>query len=391
MIPDALRGRLVLVISTLTHGGAEVQVKTLATAFVERGWRTDLVVLRRPEAFVDELAEADVPVHTLDVRRGASTPRALLKLARTLRRLRPDVVHSHMRGANILARLARPLARPPVLICTAHNFDENVSTRGIGARAELAYRLTDRLCDLTTNVSEAAVARYVATRAAPAHRIRFVPNGIEVEHFRRDETVRARMRRELGLDKRTTVLAIGRFQPQKNHNLLVRGFARALAHDSNAVLLLAGAGPLEFEIRQLVGLLGIDRSVRFLGVRNDVPALLAAADCYAMSSHYEGLPIVLLEAAAAGLPILATAVGGSPEIVEHRVNGLLVPSGDLEAFVAGLTQLLTMTPALRAAMGAAGRERVASDYAIDRVVDRWEAIYAEMLASKGHAPGRERT
>lgn len=372
------RGRVALVISSLTHGGAEVQVKSLAGSLVRRGWRVDLIVLRKPEAFVDELRLAGVGVHSLDVRTGGVNVSGLLRLARLLRRLSPDVVHSHMRGANLLSRLARPLARPPVLLCTAHCANENTSTRGLGAHTELLYRLTDRFCDLTTNVSRAAVDRYIRTRAAPRDRIRFVRNGIDVARFRPDAGVRDATRRHLGLDKQLAVLAVGRFHFQKNHELLLRAFARVRANVQNVVLLLVGQGPLESLLRESVQGLGLAGCVQFLGVRDDVPALLNGADCYAMSSRYEGLPIALLEAAATGLPIVATDVDGNPEIVQHGVSGILVPSEDEAALAAGLQAVLEMPANQRSAMGAAGRAFVEREYALEHVVDAWEALYGEL-------------
>lgn len=370
--------RLVLVISTLAHGGAEVQVRTLAEKFARRGWRVDLIVLRTPEAFVSELEAASVRVHCVAGASGRVGITGWWRLVRLLRKLSPDVVHSHMRGANLATRLARPFANIPVLVCTAHNLKEGVNRRGTTGATETLYRLTDRFCDLTTNVSRSAVARYIETRAAPVDRIRFVPNGIDIDRFRRDDLARARIRNELQLADRPVVINIGRFHPQKNHELLVRAFAEAHVKVPGAVLLLVGAGDLQPEIKSLVAALGIAPAVRFLGIRNDVRDLLSAADLYAMSSRYEGLPVVLLEAAASGLPIVATAVGGNTEIVQEGVSGLLVPSEDLTAFSRALISLLTFPNADRADWGAAGRRFVEGAYGIDNVVETWEGLYAEL-------------
>lgn len=372
------RRRLVLVISTLTHGGAEVQVRTLAEKFARRGWRVDLIVLRTPEAFVSELDAAGVRVHCVADASGRVGIGGWWRLVRLIRKLSPDVVHSHMRGANLATRLSRPFVKIPVLVCTAHNLKEGVNRRGTTGATETLYRLTDRFCDLTTNVSRSAVARYIETRAAPVDRIRFVPNGIDIDKFRRDDLARVRIRNELQLADRPVVINIGRFHPQKNHELLVRAFAEAHVKVPAAVLLLVGAGDLEREIKSLVAALGITPAVRFLGIRNDVRDLLSAADIYAMSSRYEGLPVVLLEAAASGLPIVATAVGGNTEIVQDGVSGLLVPSEDLAAFSRALVSLMTMSGTERAQWGGAGRRFVEGTYGIDSVVDTWEGLYADL-------------
>lgn len=370
--------RLALVISTLTHGGAEMQVRALAERFARRGWQVDLIVLQRPEAFVSELRKAGVSVHSVADDGGRFGVVGWIRLVRLLRKLSPDVVHSHMRGANFATRLARPFANVPILVCTAHNLKEGVNRHGATGATETIYRLTDRLCDLTTNVSRCAVARYVDMRAAPAHRIRFVPNGIDADAFCRDESARSRLRVELEIEGCPVVINIGRFHPQKNHEMLVRAFADALHQVPRAVLLLVGSGELERDVRALVEELGIARAVRFLGIRNDIRELLSAADIYAMSSRYEGLPLVLLEAAACGLPVLATAVGGNGEIVSDGVTGYLVPNDAPALFRERLIVLLSMSDERRAGLGAAGRRVVELDYAIDRVVETWESLYGEL-------------
>src|SRR5687768_14642609 len=151
--------RITFVSTALTHGGAEHQVSLLATGLARRGWDVSVVSMRPPEAHVDVLEQAGVEVASLDMRRRVPDPRGVLALAQHVRRRRPDVVHSHMVHANLLARATRPFARMPVLISTAHNIREGPQWR------ELAYRATDSFCDLTTNVSRAAVERYVQIRA----------------------------------------------------------------------------------------------------------------------------------------------------------------------------------------------------------------------------------
>jgi glycosyltransferase involved in cell wall biosynthesis len=370
--------RIVLVISTLTHGGAEVQVKNLAQQFARRGWDVHLVVVRTPEAFVTDLRTGGVHLHSLDARGSGVAAGALVRLVRLLRQLEPEVVHSHMRGANILTRLARPFSGVKVLVCTAHNEKEGVNERGDSGSTELLYRCTDRLCDLTTNVSRSAVARYIETRAAPPDRIRYVPNGIDLSAWGRDREARAHHRDALALGQRPTAISIGRFHPQKNHEMLLDAFARVLREIPDAVLLLVGDGPLRSRLECLIEELGIGESVRLLGVRDDIPALLNAADCYVMSSRYEGLPVVLLEAAASHLPIVATAVGGNREIVRDGVTGVLVPPDDAEALSAGLLRILRMSETDRELLGNAGRAWVEATFDINRVVDTWEAIYVEV-------------
>ena len=382
------RDRSVTFVSTaLTFGGAEQQVAALATRFAGRGWRTRVATMVTPDAHLEALGAAGVEVHSLDMRPGLPDPRAVIRLTRWLRDWRPDVVHSHMLHANLLARATRPLAPVPVLLSTAHNTYEGRGRTGERGWPELAYRLTDRLGDLTTNVSRVAVDRYISARAAPRDRIRWVPNGIDTTVFRPNPEARAQLRTDLALDGCLVFLAVGRFDPQKNHTLMLRAFAQ-LAHDHPApVLLLAGRGPLEDEARLEAARLGLGDRVRFLGIRTDVPDLMAAADAYVMSSSWEGLPIVLLEASAVGLPIVATDVGGNAEVVEDQSTGLLVPAERPDALAAAVAQLAAMSPEERTRFGARGRARTEQDYGIEHVVDVWERIYDDLLERSG---GRRR-
>jgi glycosyltransferase involved in cell wall biosynthesis len=241
------------------------------------------------------------------------------------------------------------------------------------------YGLTDGLCELTTNVSEAAVRRYIDTGAAPAERILLVRNGIDTDRFRPAPDLRRRARASLGLNDEICVLAVGRLEHQKNAELLIRAFSTARKSCPEAVLLLAGAGAQETILRELTDGLGLSDSVRFLGLRDDVDALMRAADVYANSSRYEGLPIVLLEAAASALPIVATEVGGTPEIVLEGKTGTLVPSENEEKFATALASLMSAPERERLALGERSREYIEATYGIENVVDQWERLYWEAL------------
>ncbi|MER3479063.1 MAG: glycosyl transferase family 1 [Meiothermus sp.] len=361
----------------LAYGGAETQLVRLATRLKARGWDVRVVSMLPPQAYVEELESAGIPVDSLGMRRGVPDPRAIFRLAGILRRERPLVLHSHMVHANLLARLARPLVRVPVLVCTAHNIIEG------GRHRELAYRLTDPLCDITTQVSRAGLERYVKVGAVPAHKIRFVPNGVDTDRFQPDQDARNRLRKELGLGTEFAWLAVGRFEEAKDYPNMLRAFARVQKARPDARLLIAGQGPSRAEAEELVAKLGLTEVVRFLGVRKDIPELLNAADAYVMSSAWEGMPMVLLEASASGLPVVATHVGGNAEVVLDGQSGFLVPPKDPEALAGAMLRLMSLSPEAREAMGRAGRAHVEANYALDRVVDRWEALYKELLERKG--------
>ncbi|MEM2002108.1 MAG: glycosyltransferase, partial [Candidatus Methanomethylicaceae archaeon] len=204
--------------------------------------------------------------------------------------------------ANILARLVRPLARVPVLICTAHNIDER-GRKGSGRLRVLLYRWTDPLCDLTTQVSQAGLERYVRIRAVPPHKLRYIPNGVDTERFRPNPELRRRLREEMELGRAFVWLAVGRFNPQKDYSTMLRAFASVVGKYPETLLLIAGDGPLRPLMEKLAEDLHVSARTKFLGIRRDIPELMNAADAYVMSSAWEGMPMVLLEAHASGLPV----------------------------------------------------------------------------------------
>ncbi|MEM3658585.1 MAG: glycosyltransferase, partial [Candidatus Hadarchaeum sp.] len=220
--------RLLIVITGLAYGGAETQVVQLAKWFVTRGWEVQVITLLRPRAYVEELAQARIPVNWLGIRGKLLDPMPFIRLVRLIQSWRPHIVHSHMVHANILARLVRPLVRVPVLICTAHSIDER-GRKGSGRFRVLLYRWTDPLCDLTTQVSQAGLERYVRIRAVPPHKIRYIPNGVDTERFCPNPELRKRLREEMGLGKAFVWLAVGRFGPQKDYPTMLRAFASVVA------------------------------------------------------------------------------------------------------------------------------------------------------------------
>lgn len=370
---------LLFVVNALGYGGAEVQVSHLGIGLRRRGWDVGVVTLTPPVALAERLTANGIDVYSLDMRRGFPNPLAIGRLRRIIRARRPWVVHSHIVHANLLARVTRPLARMPVLVCTAHSVIE-------GSRMlERAYRVTDRLADLTTNVSRAAVDRYIRVGAAPAGRIRFVPNGLDLSRFHPDPDARARIRRELGVEDQFVWLAVGRFTEAKDYPNMLRAFAQLA--QPRAVLLLVGRGELEQETREVAAQLGVEDRVRFVGVRDDVPEVMNAADAYCLSSAWEGMPLVLQEASATCLPIAATDVGGNREVVADGRTGLLAPPGDSSALAEVMRRIASLPAEDRRRMGEAGREHVRSLYSLEAVLDQWESIYEELSPLPGDEVG----
>ena len=354
-------------ITDLGIGGAENQVQALSQRLSAKGWGVAIVSMMSPAIMTEHLTDAGVLVEHLGMGRGSWNPWAVAKLRRIIRQRRPRLIHSHMVHANLLARLTKPLSGMPVLICTSHNVNEG------GLLRTWAIRLTDRLADRTTHVSKVGLSKYLRTHIVAPDRAVWIPNGVDVLRFESSPGTRSRVRSELGLSDDTFLwLTVGSLSPQKDHNRLIRAFSQITG---DTVLVIAGDGPLRSQLEQWVRDSHGNSRIRFVGSRTDPEALMNAADGFVLSSRWEGLPLVLIEAAAARLPIVSTDVGGCREIVENERSGLLVDSGEPENLALSMRKLMTLSPSELTAMGRRGRELVEARYAIDRVVGEWERLY----------------
>jgi glycosyltransferase involved in cell wall biosynthesis len=365
--------RLLILTTSLDFGGAETQLVRIATRLRQRGWEVRVISMRLPRAFEAELTEAGIVVETLAIQRSASLPLAFLKMCAIVRRVRPTVVLSFMVHANILARLSRPFSPMPRLVCSARSVTEQ-SSRGGTRWRDLAYRLTDWLCDLTVQNSDAGRRRYVSAGATPERKIMVIPNGLDLSHFHPDAEARAAMRASLGVMDGTFVwLAVGRLEEEKDYPLMLAAFAEA-ARQRPARLVVVGKGSQLGRLEKLADELGIADAVTFYGVSRDVARLMAAADALVLSSLWEGLPNVLIEAAATALPAVTTDVGGSAEVVLHAETGMVVQGRAPGQLAQAMCRLMALEPAQRKDFGARARAYAERSYALDTVVDRWESV-----------------
>ncbi len=372
--------RICYLITGLGIGGAERELTQLARGFAGRGHHVSVVSLLPLTGFATELEEASVPASSLGMRRGMPSLAGLWKLRSLLRARRPQVLHSFMVHANLMARVVRPLAPIPVVISTAQNTFEG------GRHRERLLRWTARWADLTTQVSHAGFERYRERRLAPPERLELVPNSVDVESFAPDPAARAAVRAELGAGDRLVFLAVGRLEPQKDYPTLLAGFALAAREAPGAVLWIAGRGPHQAALEAEARRLEIADRVSFLGLRRDITRVLNGADAYVLTSRWEGTPLALLEAQATGLPAVATEVGGNAEVVAPGLSGLLVPPASPAALAAALLTLARLPAGERRAMGESGRRRVAELYGLPATLVRWEAIYRRLLGPRAFLP-----
>ncbi|HUQ93354.1 MAG TPA: glycosyltransferase [Bryobacteraceae bacterium] len=369
--------RITILTTGLALGGAEAQVALLSISLKRRGWDVQVVSMLAPQAFEEELQAAGVPLICLDMRPGVPDPRALIRLARHLWKHRPHILHCHMVHANLLGRLARLAAPVSIVVSTAHSVWEG------GGWRNWAYRLTEPLSDLTSNVSQCGLERYIKEKLTRPGKAIWMPNGLDVSKFSFEPGLRESTRERMAWTAEDFVwLAVGNLREPKDYPNLLRAFTGLLLHEPRATLAIAGCGCLEHPLIEQAKQLGIRERVQFLGQRRDIRQLLQGADAYVISSSWEGTPMALLEAAASQLAVVATRVGGNPEVVEDEKSGLLVPPGDSARLCAAMCRMMSFSTSERALMGVHGRRRLENVYGHEGVLNKWENIYHQLLLTR---------
>jgi L-malate glycosyltransferase len=323
----------------------------------------------------ERLLAEGVPVVSLGRRPGRDW-RLVWRLARELRDRRISVVHAHQYTPFFYAALARIVSgRSVKVILTEHgrHFPDIVSP----VRRAVNRLALDHLADAVNACCSFSSQALAHVDGFSGRRIEVIENGIEVERYG-TALDRVALRHALGLEsERRYVITVARFHPVKDHSTLLRAFASVVEARPDVELLLVGDGQLRGHLEQQVSALGLEKRVRFLGVRSDVPSLLQAADVFAMTSMSEAASLTVLEAMASRLPVVVTAVGGNPEMVRQGIDGLLVARGDAAGTAAALLQLLN-NPTIAANMGAAGRARVDERYRLSCTIENYWRLYQQM-------------
>jgi glycosyltransferase involved in cell wall biosynthesis len=295
------------------------------------------------------------------------------RLAGVLRDEGAGLVHTHNAAAHLYGSIAARLAgRRTRVVHTKHGRNEPDHARRV-----LANRLASALSHRVVAVSDDAAAVAVEIERVPARKVITIGNGVDTAAFR-PRAGAAAAREVLGTPRDGFhVGCVARLVPVKDHRTLLDAFARFQAVRPDAHLTLVGDGPERAALEEHAALLDLDRAVTFVGARGEVASILAAFDVFALASRSEGISLTLLEAASAGLPVVATRVGGNDEVVVDGETGFLVPAGDPAAFAEALA-VLSERPS-RATMGAAGRARVERRFSLERMTGAYAELYAEVL------------
>jgi glycosyltransferase involved in cell wall biosynthesis len=310
------------------------------------------------------------------MRKGLADPRGWIRFNRWLRSEQPDVLHAHLPHAAWLARWSRLAAPVPLVVDTLHSSSTGAMGRHFG------YACSRWLTDHVTAVSEATAASHLAAGMVSESKLSVVWNGIDMHRWQPDTLLRSEAREELGVKDDFLWLAVGRLEAVKDYPTLLRAMTRA---PEQTRLLILGAGPQERRLTELAAWLGLKQRVHFAGFESNVARWMCAADGFVLSSRYEGLPMVLLEAGACGVPVVATDVPGTREVVVDGETGWLAPACDAEELANTMMKLMHMPPDTRHAMGERARRHVARNFSLTAALDRWERLYADLLEWKNAA------
>jgi glycosyltransferase involved in cell wall biosynthesis len=393
---DTAPVKIVRVIARLNVGGPALHVTYLTEGLASRGYETTLVAgdVARGEESMERVANsAGVEIVRLPGLSRELSPVhdlvAALRLARILREVRPDIVHTHTAKAGAVGRFAALVAgRPrPVVV---HTFHGHVLRGYFGAAGSRMFRAIERILALASDrlvaVSPEVRDELVGLGVAPASKFEVIRLGIDLEPRVRFDGDPLEVRRRLGIPTEAFLVGwFGRMTAVKRTDDLVRVLVALRRHGVDAALLLVGDGDDRPRLEQLAHELGVARSCLFLGYQEDVAPFYAISDAVVLTSANEGTPVTIIEALAAGRPVVVTAVGGVADVVEDGVTGYLVGAGDADAMADRLARLAA-DPSLAAALGAEGRRRVTERYAVSRLVDDVDRLYRSLLSRP--SPGR---
>jgi glycosyltransferase involved in cell wall biosynthesis len=376
--------------SQMATGGGQEILFSQASWFNDQGYRVIAAFFYDREGLQTQWqARCDVPLLNLQGWEQGGGWRNLFRLARALARLyrlirkeRFTIVETFTHHANLLGTPVAWLAGAPVRVASHHGRVENFSPPLIYLHRQVINRgIASDLVAVSERVRRAAVEQ----EHIRPERITVITNGINPQNQKPLLDVeKVSLRRSLGIEfSELLLLTVARLKPQKGHAYLLDAIPEILKAVSTARFVFAGDGPLREELQAQADSLGIEHAVRFLGVYTEIPQLLQTADVFVLPSLWEGLPVAMLEAMLAGVPVVASQVEGVEEVIQNGKNGLLVPPGDPATLSRALIQLLQDRETL-ARLGSAGKATVVEEYTAERMCRKYEELFNEGIARRNH-------
>lgn len=361
------------IVTTLNIGGLEKLVLDLARKIDRQSFQISVCCFSRNGQLRDEFQKIDVPVFTVEKKDKVDWMMPL-RLRSLFKQERPDVIHTHNIDPYLYGTLAAKMSGVRAVIHTEHsNIPMN---KWWLARAE---RFLSWMSHKIVADSKKVGNFLVKQQNIPPQHILVIYNGVDMDKFKREMSV-IEKKATLGINSSTKVIiCVANLLPVKNHKMLLRAFRRVLDVFPDIVLLLAGDGKCRVELEAMSKELNLSDNALFLGRRNDIPELVSTADVFALSSVSEGLPISVLEALAAGKPVVITDVGGNSEIIQDGITGgYLVTAGDAEGMAERIIELLSdRQKALE--LGAHGGKRIEEKFSLVNMVEQYQQLYLKAM------------
>ena len=369
--------RIVQIVPSLGIGGAERMAFQLAAHHVKSGNEVQIVVLSEDEqSELDIRAQKLTTVHYTEIKQIGHL-KACLNVSRLLESIKPDIVHTHIAALSSCMPV-KGFWRSPTRVHTVHN----VAEREVTKRRMPLHRLMMR------SAVPVSIANAVTVSLRKMYGDREYPeiwNGIEVNRFLKRDVDRSETFGRSIPEDAVVFLSVGRLSAQKNHRNLITAFEMLYRNHPSAILALSGDGPCRADLEAFVAEKNLCDSVLFLGIRDDVPNVLSAADVFVLSSDYEGSPLSVMEALTARLPVVSTSVGGVPELINDGKTGLLVPPSDADSLHIAMSKL--MDPETRIAFKEAVNELDVMQYDISVTAKNYENLYRRLISErKGNLP-----
>ena len=369
------------IVEGLNLGGAETKLLELIAQMDRRRFRTVFCSLGLGDQIKEKLQGLDVKFVNLS-RKHRFDPSLVWRVRKLILEENIDVVMTTLFYADVVGALAR-LFTPAKAV---FSWETISAPEWLRPHRLLTYRLAMRFCTRVVSVSQATAKWLVEKRGLPESKVTVIPYGVNLSLYRQGKNFE--LRRELGIDSRACLVGVvARLHPQKGHRYLIQAAEKIVAAHPQTRFAFVGDGELRRELELQVQSLKLDKHFLFLGFRDDVKDLLRTFDLFVLPSLYEGLPNVVLEAMACGLPVVATAVDGTPELVVDGETGYLVPPRDPDALAEKINKLLGQ-PDLADAFGRRGRRRVEEHFSLELQVQRFQELY-ETYARNGKRGHRE--
>ncbi len=355
-------------------GGAENFVLRVLPHLAHYGWQIRAITLQEGGNSIKQLEQAGIPCVELNFR-PTTAMTAIYRLDRMWANSPPIILHTHLYHAGILGRILAIKRKIPVVLVHQHGLERN--------RTNLRSFLDHNLSPWVTQyvVSSQAVSNILQSREGiPKSKINILYNGVSPERI---NSVTETTPKKNGLpgqsDLPFIVGCVGRLEPEKGHEDLLHGFSGLTRNDKNSSQLwLIGEGTLKERLKRITCDLGIEKQVLFLGAQDSIPSFLAKMDLFILPSRWEGLSMALLEAMSQGIPVIATDVGGTPEVITNSYNGLLIPANDPSAITRAI-ECLRQDPLLRQKIGSRGREYVSTKFTLEQTVRSLDELYRRFI------------